>query len=80
MEANSVKHYPTNQNAQINIIVRDWNYKLKIFLNKHTYIYSILQNIAFTSHTFKKINTYNHATSNLAIYSHETSQDKLSEA
>ena len=24
--------------------------------------------------------TYNHATSNLAIYSHETSQDKLSEA
>ena len=23
---------------------------------------------------------YNHATSNLAIYSHETSQDKLSEA
>ena len=24
--------------------------------------------------------TYNHATSNLAIYSHETSQDKLPEA
>ena len=29
---------------------------------------------------FIRFSTYNHTTNNLAIYSHETSQDKLSEA
>ena len=52
------------------IIAVDWDVKHQ---TKQT---NNLKRAAFSA----KIMIYNHATSNLAIYSHETSQDKLPEA
>ena len=48
--------------------------------SKGQYFYKIWTSLlqAFFDDVMKSI--YNHATSNLAIYSHETSQDKLPEA
>ena len=43
------------------------------------YVKKVMKLLAFIFEQ-SSFNTYNQATSNLALYSHETSQDKLSEA